>query len=226
MKKKILIIGSSSKIAQALIGATGDKYEIYATSRTATEILNAVHTHYVLDLSDRQAISTFLTEVKDIVFDAVLFFAATYSPDPEGQESYLDQLQSDLQINALSSLQLSKGLSLKPGSTIILFGDAGLSTPKEGYTSYSITKAVVEQITKALAVDLSPNTRVLCFRLGPTYARENHPDRKQYYSKLLINVNDPVEGLVRSLCFYIDESNICMTGSFINYDGGAYLKRR
>lgn len=222
--KRILIVGATSKIAQEFIRARPDSYEIYGTNgRGVSDLLPADH-QFRLDLSDSEHIKRFLVEVADITFDAVLFFAATYAHDPDQEDDYFVAYQKDLQINAASTVTIAKRLSFTDRSKLFVFGDAGLTHPKKGFTAYSISKFAIADICRMLAVELAPRTSTFCFRLGPTLKQDITPN-DEYYRRGLIQVDSPVDGLVHLIQFLIHEPNFNATGCVIDYDGGTYIKR-
>ena len=199
-------------------------YEVYGTSSSNKSDLLAKERQFTVDLTDSKQISSFLNKVSGIAFDAVLFFAATYNHDPDGNADFLDAYQKDLQLNAVSILAIAKGATLTHGSKLFVFGDAGLEHPKKGFTSYSISKFAVADIARILAVELAPRTATFCLRLGPTL-KENAPSDGSYYQKGLLQIGRPVDGLVNLIQFLITEPNFNATGCVIDYDGGAYIKR-
>ena len=222
--RRILVVGATSKIAEHFIRSCPPSYEIYGTNGNNKSKLLATEHRFIVDLAQIAQINTFLNEVSGITFDAVLFFAATYGHDPENSDDYFEAYQKDLQLNAASIVAIAKGVTLADNSKLFVFGDAGLTHPKKGFTSYSISKFAVADIARILAVELAPQTSTFCLRLGPTLKEDASPDGS-YYRRSLLRVNSPVDGLVNLLQFLIAERNFNATGCVIDYDGGAYIKR-
>lgn len=222
--KHILVIGAKSKIAEQFIRICPEAYKIYGTTRSGYSDILSTNNQFQLDLSNNEQIKLFLDKVADITFDAVLFFAATYVSDANKNDDYLTAYQKDMQCNAMSVVYISRGLKFADRSKLFVFGDAGLNHPKKGFTSYSISKFAVADVARILAVELAPRTATFCLRLGPTLKEDASPD-DDYYRRGLLEVDKPIEGLVRLLQFLIDEPNFNATGCVIDYDGGAYIKR-
>ena len=225
-RKKLLLVGCTSKISRRFVAAAAQSYELYGTSLTATDLPHGISHHYQLDFRDQQQVAEFIEFVKGISFDGVLCFASIYTADPQSPAKLAGHLTESIQVNVGSPLQIARGVQYANNSSLIFFGDAGLCLPKQGHTAYSLSKAMVDDMTRLLAIELQPATRVLCFRLGPVQTRPDHPDASRYYGRNLLRVTDPGQGLVNLLLFCIGESNLGMTGACIDYDGGAYLQSR
>lgn len=72
---------------------------------------------------------------------------------------------------------------------------------------------------------LAPHTTVNAIRLGPTL--NANPSSAAYYDRYLLQktIAEPVEGLLALLNLMVNNQRLNMTGSLIDYDGGAYLSR-
>jgi short-subunit dehydrogenase len=222
--KKILIIGSSSKIAQEFIKAYKNNYHIYSTYRSDTAIKDTEVTYTYLDLSDKNSVARFIEQEKNKAFSGVFVFASTYEPDHSNTENYFTNAERDITVNVMSPMIILKKLNYEQDATVFLFGDSGTEKPKPNYTSYSISKEVLRAFCKILAVELADSARVILIRLGPTLAPPTtNPD--EYYGKSLRKVSSPTEGLIKYCNFILNEKNFSMTGADITYDGGAYLRR-
>lgn len=223
--KRILVIGATSKIAEQFIRLSSESYEIYGTHNSRQSDLLPASNQFQLDLGDNGQIKLFLKKVTEIKFDAVLFFAATYTPDSGKNDDYLVAYQKDLQCNAMSIMAIAKGLTFADHSKLFVFGDAGLAHPKKGFTAYSMSKFAVADVARMLAVELAPQTATFCLRLGPTLKEDTLLMGSDYYGRGLLEIDKPVEGLLHLLQFLIAEPNFNATGCVIDYDGGAYIKR-
>lgn len=221
--KRILVVGATSKIAEQFIRSCPKSYEVYGTNGTVSTNLIPDSRLFRVDLVDPEQINTFTHKVADITFDAVLFFAASYSHDPDN-DNYFAAYQKDLQLNAASIVSIAKGLKFAEQSKLFVFGDAGLRHPKKGFTAYSISKFAVADVARMLAVELAPRTSTFCLKLGPTL-KENVSSDNAYYRRGLLEIDRPVDGLIHLIQFLIEEPDFNATGCVIDYDGGAYLKR-
>jgi len=225
--KKILIIGASSKIAKRLIALLDGSYELTITSRLTADSRGSSCTTTVLDLLDEVAVQNFITQHKETRYIGVLVFSATYESDSDSAPGYYAQMMRDLTINSLAPMTILRSISYDEGARVFLFSDAGLAHPKHRFTSYAASKALLEQQSRSLAVELAPSgASVITFALGPTYPQSTKAEEIiQYRKRCLITVDDPTKGLVELIRFILETPNINITGTTIQYDGGAYLKR-
>lgn len=222
-KERILLIGCESKIARLFRKTYADTYSFIGTYHKTQPSNTDDYTRlYRLDLTDQHSVTSFLEEVANQHFKAVLFFASTYSPD---SGELLDQMTRDLQVNALSPAVIAKKLRYtSKAGRILFFGDSGTGHPRPNYISYNLSKSFMDSVVRLLAIELSDTAAVLGFRLGPTYAPES-ADRIAYYERNLIKVADVPMGFIRYIGFIISENDLNMTGTLVDYDGGTYLQR-
>lgn len=225
-KDNILIVGCASKIAQLFLDEYTDKYTFYGTYSETLPKNSASYNHlYKLDLADIEAVGNFIASIDSIPFKAVLFFASTYSEDDTTPKSRLQQLLLDQRINAIAPATIAQHLQFYDGlGRVLFFGDSGIQHPKPGYSSYTFSKDLLDEVVAITAVELKDRAISIGINLGPTFAPPSS-DKERYYSRNLIQVAQVPLGLVRLLDFIIDEPNLNMTGTTIAYDGGAYLKR-
>lgn len=224
--KKILIIGATSKIARRLIADLGDNYHLTLTSKSLIDSSQVLET-VILDLTDEVSVENFVDQQRGKLYAGVFVFAATYEQDSDVYSRYCTQMMRDFTTNTLAPMVILRSLSYEEGGSVFLFGDAGIAHPKEHFMSYTTSKALLEQETRSLAVELAPRgVSVIAFALGPTYPENNDPKKiARYKERCLLKVADPTEGLVRLSRFLLETPNINITGTTIQYDGGAYLKR-
>jgi NAD(P)-dependent dehydrogenase (short-subunit alcohol dehydrogenase family) len=180
---------------------------------------------YGINLNSVSSILEFLDAIRDVVFDAVLYTASTYTVDASEEHAFAEQCTRDMQINTIGALLIGKRVLLRKGSTFIVFGDAGLLIPKPNYSSYLLSKAALDQTIKSLAIERT-DTSFLNIKLGPVLPPDDRENKASFYSRNLKRVDEPVEGLIELCMSLIRIDNLGMTGCSINYDGGAYLKQR
>lgn len=99
--KRILVIGATSKIAEQFIRSCPESYEVYGTFNIRHSDLVRADYQFQLDLGDAEQIKAFLHRLADVTLDAVLFFAATYTPDSDKADDQVAAYQKDLQLNAI-----------------------------------------------------------------------------------------------------------------------------
>ncbi len=226
MIKKILVVGVTSKIAKQFLLTKSSKCELYGTyNNNPLKKEKLLKGQFKLDLSSVTSINSFIDLVSDITFDGMIIFASTYVADPLTKNEMESRYQSDMFINVTSVAIIAKNINFQAGSKIVVLGDNGTSLPKKGYSSYTLSKLALDEVVKVLAVDLAPNVSTICIKLGPTLSNHHLLRNDHYYDKGLIKVKDPTRGLINFINFLINEPNFNTTGSVVNYDGGAYLRR-
>jgi len=225
-KKNVLIVGGSSKISKMFISNYSDIYNIHATFNTNRPSCIPKERLYNLDLNSSKSVQSFIDNIRNISFRAVIFLASTIGKDKNNYDELYNQTISDLNINVVAPLFIAKNINYGPrlGRTIF-FGDSGRLHPRKNMNSYNIYKNILEELVMSLGVDLSSKSIVLGIDLGPTLPDSSVENKENYYAKNLIQVNNPTLGLVNLISFIIDEDNLNMTSTFIKYDGGTYTKR-
>lgn len=223
--KRILVIGSTSKIAKRIKEELGHDYELVQTSR-GKHTRNPSNT-LDLDLSSRESINKFIESQKDTPYYGVFVLASSYNADSLDSSKYYEQALEDFSTNVLGPIAIVRALSYEQPAHVFLFGDSGTSHPKEGYTSYTTSKNLLSHHGRTIAVELAPKgVSVILFELGPTNPVSiDDKAVNQYYSRNLLKVADPTDGLVKLSRFLLENNNVSITGSAIQYDGGAYIKR-
>lgn len=107
---------------------------------------------------------------------------------------------------------------------IVNITDMHVEQPKRGYMVYSVAKAGLATLTRALAKDLAPEVRVNAVAPGPVLWPEDNPQFDEEYRQkviaqtLLNRVGEP-EDVARAVRFLIDDAPF-VTGQIIGVDGG------
>ena len=228
MMKNILVIGGNSKLAKIFIKYYKYNTNLFITYRgkdDATIVEEDGLKAYELNLGDISSVLNFVKKVSEINFDAVLFFASTYLEDSRETNEYYRQILNDLKVNALSPYIVSRELKVNHNCKFIFFGDSVVNQPRKNKHSYSLSKHSLEYVVQMLAIERRNEVATICFRLGPTCPPESVKDKdKYYYSNSAINVPNIAEGLIETIDFIINKDNLNMTGAFIDYDAGFYLR--
>jgi len=133
-----------------------------------------------------------------------------------------------LNVTSLFSVCREYSRNNKKGNIINFSSIAGIVSPDPGiykdgrhkHVGYCVSKSAVTQLTKYLAVHLSPNIRVNCIIPGGVISNQSKEFIKSYSSKVplrrMMNLNE-INGVIKFLCS--EESSYC-TGSQIVLDGG------
>jgi NAD(P)-dependent dehydrogenase (short-subunit alcohol dehydrogenase family) len=133
-----------------------------------------------------------------------------------------------LNVTSLFSVCREYARHNKKGNIINFSSIAGIVSPDprtynngmHKHAGYCVSKSAVTQLTKYLAVHLSPNIRVNCIIPGGVKSNQDKKFIKKYSSKVplgrMMNSNE-INGIIKFLCS--EESSYC-TGSQIVLDGG------
>lgn len=160
--------------------------------------------------------------------DVVVSNAAVHpSVDPilQTPESILDKLW---EINVKSTILLLKdaGPHLKKGSCVVLISSLVAYNPPPTMAMYGVTKTAVLGLTKALASEMAPNTRVNCVVPGivPTHFVEqytsNDATREELERKALIGRLGRVEEMAAATAFLASDDASYITGENLVVSGG------
>ncbi|CAK9156865.1 unnamed protein product [Ilex paraguariensis] len=153
--------------------------------------------------------------------------AANPSADPilEIKESVLDKLW---EINVKSSILIVQDAAphLQKGSSVIFISSAGAYQPQASMAMYGVTKTALLGLTKALATEMAPDTRVNCIAPGfvPTnfadYITKNDAVRKAIMEKTLLNRLGTTEDMAAATAFLASSDASYITGETLVVAGG------
>ncbi len=217
-----MIVGANSKLAQRFISCHGNSYIFDVTVSKNTEGEDIKSNTYVLDLSKFVSVIKLAKLLVLYKYDGILLFSNIY----EKQEKFdNNNFKKILNVNLLNAIELLYRLKFNNNSKIIFFTDNGISQPKKNYLAYTLSKSMVREIVKLLAVEFSESSSVIGIGLGPTLTNKKGVEAEKYYSKSLIKVDDPSLGLVNFINFILKEKNFYSTGAILKFDGGTYIKR-
>ncbi|TKY72214.1 Tropinone reductase 3 [Spatholobus suberectus] len=160
--------------------------------------------------------------------DVVVSNAAVHpSVDPilQTQESILDKLW---EINVKSTILILKDAApyLKKGSSVVLISSLVAYNPPPTMAMYGVTKTAVLGLTKALASEMAPNTRVNCVVPGivPTHfvAQYTSKDatREELERKTLIGRLGTTEEMAAATAFLASDDASYITGENLVVSGG------
>ncbi|XP_071720864.1 tropinone reductase-like 3 [Rutidosis leptorrhynchoides] len=142
------------------------------------------------------------------------------------KETALDKLW---EINVKTSILLLQDASphLTKGSSIVFISSITAFEPPSGLAMYGVTKTALLGLTKALATELAPNTRVNCVAPGfvPThfaeYITSNPIMRKALEDKTPLKRLGTTEDMAAATAFLASDEASYITGETIVVAGGA-----
>ncbi|XP_030553011.1 tropinone reductase-like 3 [Rhodamnia argentea] len=157
----------------------------------------------------------------------VLNAAANPSVDPilETQESILDKLW---EINVKASILLLKDAAphLQKGSSIVFISSIAGYQPQGPTAMYGVTKTALLGLSKALAAEMAPNTRVNCVAPGfvPTHFADflvkSDDIRRALEEKTLLNRLGTTEDMAAATAFLASDDASYITGETLVVAGG------
>ena len=217
-KKTVFLTGGARGIGAAIREEmTLRGYEVVAPSRKE------------LDLADPQSIEKYLSDHADLSVDILINNAGMNIPKPIGEIS-LENLLMTMQVNLSSAFRLIQFFApqmARCGYGRILNVSSILGVlAKEGRAAYSMSKAALDALTRASAVEFG-SRGVLVNSLAPGYVdteltrRNNSPEQiADLLETIPLNrMASPAE-LAKIAGFLVSSNNSYITGQTILADGG------
>ncbi|KAA0054304.1 tropinone reductase-like 3 [Cucumis melo var. makuwa] len=141
------------------------------------------------------------------------------------QESVLDKLW-DINVKASVLLLQDVAPHLQRGSSVVLISSIEGYQPSSLLAMYGVTKTALLGLTKALAAEMAPDTRVNCVAPGfvPTHFADflvtNEAVRKGVESKTLLNRLGTTEDMAAATAFLASDDASYITGETLVVAGG------
>ncbi|CAA2956771.1 tropinone reductase-like 3 [Olea europaea subsp. europaea] len=136
----------------------------------------------------------------------------------ETKEIVLDKLCNHVLNEAASHLQ--------KGSSVVLISSIAAYQPSEALAMYGVTKTALLGLTKALAAEMAPYTRVNCVAPGfvPTHfasaITSNKSMRKNLEEKALLNRLGTTQDMAAATAYLASEDASYVTGEILVVAGG------
>ncbi|KAE7995314.1 hypothetical protein FH972_000128 [Carpinus fangiana] len=153
--------------------------------------------------------------------------AANPSIDPilQMKESVLDKLW---EINVKSSILILKDAApyLRKGSSVVIISSITAYQPPISMAMYAVTKTALLGLTKALAAEMAPDTRVNCVAPGfvPTYFAasliENESAKQEIEARSLLNRLGTTQDMAAAAAFLASDDAAYITGETLVVGGG------
>lgn len=154
--KKILIIGGSKGIGNAILQQQLENNTVITISRNAPEITHPSLTHYSLDV-----LQDILPEIESL--DTLIYCPGSITLKPIGSLS-IDDFRNDFEINVIGAVKvIQKYLpALKKGNqpSILLFSTVAAKLGMPFHASIATAKAGVEGLVKSLGAELASSIRI------------------------------------------------------------------
>ncbi|KXG22472.1 hypothetical protein SORBI_3009G219500 [Sorghum bicolor] len=143
----------------------------------------------------------------------------------EMKEAVLDKLW-DINVKASILLLQDAAPHLRKGSSVILISSIAGYNPEQGLTMYGVTKTALFGLTKALAGEMGPDTRVNCIAPGfvPTrfasFFIDNETIRKKLNERTMLKRLGSVEDMAAAAAFLASDDASFITAETIAVAGG------
>jgi len=184
----------------------------------------------VCHVSDAQQRKSLIdTAVKNFGHIDILVSNAAANPTVDGilemKEAVLDKLW-DINVKASILLLQDAAPHLRQGSSVIIISSIAGYNPEKGLTMYGVTKTALLGLTKALAGEMGPNTRVNCIAPGfvPTrfasFLTTNEAIRKELIDRSTLKRLGSVEDMAAVAAFLASDDASFITAETIVVAGG------
>ncbi|MFH6990987.1 SDR family NAD(P)-dependent oxidoreductase [Flavobacterium sp. FlaQc-48] len=154
--KKVVIIGGSRGIGNAILMQQLDHHLVYNISRTAPDVSHSNLVHFSADV----LIDT-LPEIESI--DALIYCPGSINLKPISGLSP-DDFRSDFEINVIGAVKAIQHYlpALKKGQnpSIVLFSTVATKLGMPFHASIATAKSAVEGLVKSLGAELAPVVRI------------------------------------------------------------------
>lgn len=235
--RAVLITGALGGIGTALVDAfVAAGWRVIATDSQAGKP-TAAHAFIAADLAvlsaDSDALKSFGADVRDHLKGASLSLLVNNAATQRlgtTEDVSVDDWARSMAINLTAPFRLVQeflGDLRSSGGAVINIGSVHAQATKKGFVAYATSKAAIHGLTRALAVDLGPDVRVLC--LAPAAVEtdmlragfEGRPDDFALLAGVhpLKRVGKPEE-VGRAAVAIADEPFLFATGSVVWLDGG------
>jgi len=236
--KVVLITGAAHRIGAALargLHSQGMNLVIhYHTSRSAAlalqHELNRQRADSVIliqaDLAETGKISAIVKQAREAWgrLDVLINNASTFFPTEVGtadERCWNDLIGTNLKAPFFLCQAAAPHLARWQGS-IINIADIHALRPLKGYPIYSIAKAGLVMLTKAMACELGPNVRVNAVAPGAILWPEQELDevaKQRIISRTFLKRQGSPEDVVRAVLYLIRDAEY-VSGEIITVDGG------
>lgn len=242
--KQVLITGGTSGIGKAcveyILSAGGSVIVIGRNGAALYELQRKynerVSFHYV-DLLDPIRIELFLKETLiKYNFISAFIHSAGISPTLPINSSSIEAIESTLQVNVWSALEISKWVyrfHKNRGFSSIVYVSSVMSTLiQKGKGSYSISKASLEAMMRSQALEYA-KCKVRVNTVAPAVVKTPLVDKSSYsesevtFQKVTnqhpLGIGEP-EDIAAAIVFLISDSSRWITGTSLTIDGGYSLQ--
>lgn len=190
------------------------------------EALGRVVTVHFADLSTDAGQDALADEVSRAhpVLDVLVNNAGLFEPVPFEQldRTRWRRMQAvNVEAPAFLARALLPALRRAPSACVVNVTDIGGERPYPGYTHYSVSKAGLLMLTRALAIELAPAIRVNAVSPGTAVFPEDFDDamRAALLERIPMKREGTAEDIAKAVLFLVRDAPY-VTGQTLNVDGG------
>ena len=148
-----------------------------------------------------------------------------HAPLKETNEKLWDDAMN---VNARAGLLLAREAApelTRRSGRIVLISDLLAADPAKGYLAHAVSKAAVEALVRALAVELAPEVSVNGVAPGTVLVPEGTPEEEasRYARKTLLRRNGTPEDVAQAVLF-LCSGPAFITGQILRVDGGQSIR--
>ncbi|CAI8372736.1 MAG: 2,5-dichloro-2,5-cyclohexadiene-1,4-diol dehydrogenase [Flavobacterium sp. SCGC AAA160-P02] len=181
---KILIIGGSKGIGNALLKQLIDKHQVINISRVRPEVSHLNLTHHSCDILVDE-----LPNIEEV--DSIVYCPGSINLKPISLLK-LDDFRDDFEINFICAVKtIKKYLSqLKKSSqpSIVLFSTVATKLGMPFHASIAVSKSAVEGLVKSLGAELAPKIRINA--IAPTVTNTGLASKILRNEKMIENIKE------------------------------------
>lgn len=224
MQKKILLIGGSYGIGQAIASSLATTHEVHIAARTQEGVPAGCHYHQ-FDVST--------DDISELPLPEQLHGFA-YCPGSINLRPFHrlkeEAFQNDMNINFMALMrsvqQLLPRFKNAEGASLVFFSTVAVGTGMPFHTSVAAAKGAIEGFSRALAAEYAPMLRVNV--IAPSLTDTplagkllSSPEKKDKMGERhpLKRVGTP-EDIAQVACFLLGDEASWITGQVIGVDGG------
>jgi 3-oxoacyl-[acyl-carrier protein] reductase len=209
MKKKILLIGSNSDIAKALI--FDNEFNFIKLSSKESEF-------NILDKTTFPVIDN---------LDGLVYFPGSINLKPFENLKSLD-FSRDYELNVLGLINIIQFYqkSFNKDSSLIFISSVAAKIGMKFHASITMCKSAIEGLSRALAAEFSPNIRVNCVAPSIVDTKLSSKILRSDKTRDLIANNHPlkrigsVNDISNAISFLLSNKSSWITGQTMHVDGG------
>ena len=207
--KKILLVGSSSDIANCLLKNNSFEFVCLSSQESDFDILD----------------NTTFPKIDNL--DGIVYFPGTVNLRPFSNLRSKD-FQKDYEINVLGLVNILKHyqLSLNKNASIVTISSIAAGFGMSFHSSISMCKASVEALIRSLAAEWAPKIRLNC--IAPSLVETKMTERltnsdmkkESIANKHPLKTIGEVSDISNMISFLLSEKSKWITGQTIRIDGG------